>query len=208
MFQEIGYWTEFFYESHTWEYSFYVPQDMKKLIDISGGKDEFIKRLETFFEEGFYNVVNEPGFLTPCLYIYAGRPDKTAKLVQKIINENFNISRSGLPGNDDSGAMSAWFAFHAMGFFPVAGQDIYLITSPQFDKTTIELENGAKFEIIVNNNSDKNLYVQSASLNGKPLNQAWFKHSDIKDGAVLELNMGKNPSDWGREIVPPSMSDL
>jgi predicted alpha-1,2-mannosidase len=207
MFQEIGYWTEFFYESHTWEYSFYVPHDMKKLIDLCGGKDAFVNRLDTFFDEGFYNVNNEPGFLTPCLYIYAGRQDKTAKLVQEIINANYNTSRGGLPGNDDSGAMSAWFAFHSMGFFPVAGQDIYLITSPQFDKTTIDLGNGATFKIIVNNNSDKNIYVQSASWNGKPFHQSWFKHSDIKNGAVLELNMGKKPTSWGSEILPPSMSD-
>jgi len=89
----------------------------------------------------------------------------------------------------------------------VAGQDIYLITSPQFDKTTIDLGNGATFKIIVNNNSDKNIYVQSASWNGKPFHQSWFKHSDIKNGAVLELNMGKKPTSWGSEILPPSMSD-
>jgi predicted alpha-1,2-mannosidase len=207
MFQEIGYWTEFFYESHTWEYSFYVPHDMKKLIDICGGKKAFVERLDTFFKEGFYNVNNEPGFLTPCLYIYAGRPDKTAEQIHKIINESYNTTRSGLPGNEYSGAMSAWFAFHAMGFFPVAGQEIYLITSPQFEKSTINLGNNNEFKIIVKNKSDKNLYVQSASLNGKVLDQAWFRHSDIKNGAVLELKMGKNPSNWGQNILPPSMSD-
>jgi len=208
MFQEIGYWTEFFYESHTWEYSFYVPHDMKKLIDFTGGNDAFIKRLDTFFEHGFYNVNNEPGFLTPSLYIYAGRQDKTADIVQKIIDENYNTGRGGLPGNDDSGAMSAWFAFHSMGFFPVAGQDVYLITCPQFSKSTIELGNGAEFKIIVKNKSDKNRYVQSAKLNGESLNQAWFRHSDIKNGAVLELIMGNKPSPWGSENLPPSMSGL
>ena len=207
MFQEIGYWTEFFYESHTWEYSFYVPHDMKKLIEICGGRENFIKRLDTFFEEGFYNVNNEPGFLTPCLYVYAGRPYKTAEKVRKIINENYNTSRSGLPGNDDSGAMSAWFAFHSMGFFPVAGQDIYLIGSPHFEKSTIDLGNGSTFTISAKNCSDKNIYVQSAKLNGKPLEQAWFRHTDIKNGGELELFMGDKPSKWGCEIVPPSMSD-
>jgi predicted alpha-1,2-mannosidase len=207
MFQEIGYWREFFYESHTWEYSFYVPHDMKKLIEICGGREEFLKRLETFFEEGFYNVNNEPGFLTPCLYNYVGRPDKTASRVNKIIAENYNTSRSGLPGNDDSGAMSAWFAFHAMGFFPVAGQDIYLISSPRFEKASICLDNGKTFQVIAKNTSAKNIYVQSAKLNGKPLQQAWFRHTNIKDGGELELFMGDNPSGWGQEIVPPSMSD-
>lgn len=208
MFQEIGYWKEFFYESHTWEYSFYVPHDMKKLIAFSGGKDAFTKRLDTFFEKGFYNVNNEPGFLTPCLYIYAGRQDKTIDIVQTIIDENYNTSRSGLPGNDDSGAMSAWFAFHSMGFFPVAGQDIYLITNPQFSKSTIDLGNGIEFEIIVKNKSNKNRYIQSAKLNGKPWDQAWFRHSDIKNGAILELKMGKKTSSWGSENLPPSMSEL
>jgi predicted alpha-1,2-mannosidase len=208
MFQKIGYWTEFFYESHTWEYSFYVPHDMKKLIETCGGEKEFVKRLDTFFNEGFYNVNNEPGFLTPCLYIYAGRPEKTAERIRKIINENYNTSRSGLPGNDDSGAMSAWFAFHAMGFFPVAGQDLYLIGSPQFEETTIQLGNGATFKIIAKNTSKANIYVQSAALNGKPFNQAWFRHTDIKKGAVLELVMGEKPSEWGTDKLPPSMSDL
>jgi putative alpha-1,2-mannosidase len=104
--------------------------------------------------------------------------------------------------------MSAWFAFHAMGFFPVAGQDLYLIGSPQFDETTIQLGNGATFKIIARNTSKANIYVQSAELNGKPFNQAWFRHTDIKNGAVLELVMGEKPSEWGTDKLPPSMSDL
>ena len=81
------------------------------------------------------------------------------------------------------------------------------LTGSQFEKSTINLGDNNEFKIIVKNKSDKNLYVQSASLNGKILDQAWFRHSDIKNGAVLELKMGKNPSNWGQNILPPSMSD-
>jgi putative alpha-1,2-mannosidase len=203
----IGGFTSFLYESHSWEYSFYVPQDIKKLIEKCGGNNFFVARLDTFFLKGLFNVGNEFGFLTPYLYIWAGRPDKTAYQVNYIRRRYFNSSRRGLPGNDDSGAMSSLYVFDALGLFPVAGQDFYLITGPLFGKTEIRLENGNSFKIIAQNLNKTNIYIQSARLNGKALNRAWLRHQDLVMGGSLELVMGPEPSGWGRSEVPPSLSD-
>ncbi|CAG8762850.1 2561_t:CDS:2, partial [Dentiscutata erythropus] len=103
-------------------------------------------------------------------------------------------------GNDDSGAMGSWFVFHAMGIFPLAGQDVYLINSPHFDQVTIILSVSPiiTFSIIANNLSNDNVYVQSAKINDKEWYKTWFRHSDIADGAVLELEMGNEVSKtWG-----------
>jgi predicted alpha-1,2-mannosidase len=202
-----GSWSDFFYESHSWEYSLYMPQDVGELIEECGGEKAFIQRLDTFFIKDYYNVSNEPGFLTPCLYIWTGRQDKTSERVRKIIRNHYDNTRAGIPGNDDSGSMSSWVAFHLMGFYPNAGQDVYLITAPHFEKTTIHLKDGKTFVIEAKNLSDENIYVKSARLNGKPLNRAWFRHTEIKNGGTLELEMSDEPSGWGKRNPPPSMSD-
>lgn len=211
-----GTWPDFFYESHSWEYSLYVPHDIAGLIQKSGGRTAFIDRLNTFFlkEPGndgsvgnYYNVTNEPGFLSPTLYIWAGRPDLTNRRVRSIIARYYSDRRDGLPGNDDSGAMSSWLAFHMMGIFPVAGQDLYLITAPHLKKTVVHLENGEEFVIEAVGLDSENPFVISAELNGKPLNRAWFRHTDIKNGGHLRLIMGSEPGDWGTRNPPPSLSD-
>ncbi|RLD78185.1 MAG: glycoside hydrolase family 92 protein, partial [Bacteroidetes bacterium] len=202
-----GTWHNFFYESISWEYSLYVPQDIKELIKLSGGNEAFVKRLDIFFERDYYIVDNEPGFLSPNLYTWAGRYDKSAKMIHKIITENYYSGRGGLPGNDDSGSMSSWFAFQAMGIFPNAGQNMYLIGSPIIGNSKIKMDNGKTFEIKAHNLSDKNIYVSKATLNGKPLLQAWFKHTDIIDNGILELYMSNTPNAWGNKNPPPSMSD-
>ena len=104
--------------------------------------------------------------------------------------------------------MGSFFVFQAMGFFPNAGQDVYLITSPEFDKVSIILDNGKTFEITAKNAGDKNIYIQSATLNGKPFNQCWFTQNEIINGGKFEFIMGNNPSDWGTASLPPSMSDM
>jgi predicted alpha-1,2-mannosidase len=117
-----GSWPDLFYESDSWQYSLYVPQDVPALIQQCGGSEAFVRRLDTIFDNRHYDVGNEPGFLLPVLYIWAGRPDRTADRVTEILARNFGPGRTGLPGNDDSGAMSAWYAFHLMGFFPSRGR--------------------------------------------------------------------------------------
>ncbi len=196
-----------FYEGNSWTYSFFVPQDVASLIKQVGGQQKFVERLDAFFDlPGRYDVGNEPGFLSPYLYIWAGRPDKTAARVRQIIAASFHAGRSGLPGNDDSGAMSSWYAFGQMGIFPNAGQDIYLIGSPSFEETTIHLAGNKDFTIEAINVSADNKYVIAAKLNGKPLDRAWLHHKEIAAGGRLTLTMGRAPSHWAEENPPPSSS--
>ncbi len=206
-FMEYGYWPVKFYEGRSWNYSFYVPHDVKALIAKTGGKEKFIKRLDTFFAEGLYDVGNEPDFLTPAWYTYVGEYGQTAKRIHGIMRKNFNTKRDGLPGNDDSGAMSSWYIFHAMGFYPVAGQDVYLVTSPLVNSAKIDLGKGAIVEIEVKNASDNNMYVTSMTINDTVWKKSWFQHKDIAKGAKIVFTMGAEPNDWGNAQVPPSMSD-
>lgn len=204
-----GTWPDFFYEGDIWTYSIYAPQDMRRLIQMAGGDQAFINRLDFTFLRGHFDVTNEPGFLLPVLYNYAGRPDKTADIVQMILEKAFTDTRAGIPGNDDSGAMSSWLIFSTLGIFPVAGQDVYLISTPSIPDASLTLGNGKKLRIIAKNldGHGLNRYVQSATLNGMPLDNAWFRHSQIADGATLELTMGAAPTKWGTHTPPPSMSD-
>ncbi|RZU39899.1 GH92 family glycosyl hydrolase [Edaphobacter modestus] len=204
-----GTWPDFFYEGDIWTYSIYAPQDMRGLIKLAGGNEAFVHRLDWTFLRRHFDVTNEPGFLLPVLYNYAGRPDKTADIVRMTLEKAFNDSRAGIPGNDDSGAMSSWLIFSTLGIFPVAGQDVYLISTPSIPDASLSLGNGRRLRIVANNldRNGLNRYVQSARLNGVDLPNAWFRHSQIKDGATLVLTMGSAPSDWGKATPPPSMSD-
>jgi predicted alpha-1,2-mannosidase len=202
----VCWWCGFFYEGISWQYSLYVPHDVPALIEKCGGKDAFEKRLNTFFDCGFYDVGNEPSFLTSCLYHWIGKPEVSSQRTRSIIGTYYNSSQAGLPGNDDSGAMSSWLAFHMMGFYPNAGQSYYLITSPYFKQTTIKLERGKEFKIIAKNFSDKNVFIKSAVLNGKPFNQAWIEHKDIVNGGELVFEMSSQPTSWGKDTLPPSLN--
>ncbi|MBP2830672.1 GH92 family glycosyl hydrolase [Aquimarina sp. U1-2] len=207
-FMEYGYWPVKFYEGRSWNYSFYVPHDVKALIQKIGGKDRFIKRLDTFFAEGLYDVGNEPDFLTPIWYTYVGEYAQSAKRINAITTGNFKITRDGLPGNDDSGAMSSWYIFHALGFYPVAGQDVYLVSSPLVKSATIDIGEGKVITIEVQNASKNNIYVNAMTINGKSWDQAWFRHQDISNGAKIIFTMGSTPSTWGNSKMPPSMSNI
>lgn len=204
-----GTWPDFFYEGDIWTYSIYAPQDMRRLIQMAGGNDMFVHRLDNIFLRRHFDVTNEPGFLIPVLYNYAGRPDKTADIVRLILEKAFTDNRAGIPGNDDSGAMSSWLIFSTLGIFPVAGQDVYLISTPSIPDASLSLGNGKKLRIVAKNLDPNGLnrYVQSATLNGVDLPNSWFRHAQIKDGATLTLTMGPAPSTWGRATPPPSMSD-
>jgi predicted alpha-1,2-mannosidase len=204
----VCWWCGFFYEASSWEYSLYIPHDVAMLVTKSGGKDAFRSRLDYLFDRGYYNVGNEPSFLSPDLYHWIGRPDLSSNRIRQIINKNYNGTHSGIPGNDDSGAMSSWLAFHMMGLYPNAGQSYYLINAPFFKQTVIHQENGKDFTIIAKNFSDKNTTIKSAILNGKPYNKAWIEHQDIVTGGVLVLEMDAQPSAlWGKDLLPPSKSD-
>jgi predicted alpha-1,2-mannosidase len=201
----VCWWCGFLYEGSSWEYSFFVPQDVPKLIKKCGGTELFRSRLDTFFKNGYYDVGNEPSFLTPCLYHWVGRPDLSSERVHEIINNNFSSERDGIPGNDDSGAMSSWLAFHMMGFYPNAGQPYYLITTPYFKQAIIHLDDGKEFKIITKDLSEKNVFIKSATLNGKSFNQAWIEHKDIVTGGKLILEMSSKYTGWGSKTVPPTI---
>lgn len=202
----VCWWCGFFYEASSWEYSFYVPHDIAAIIEKSGGSDAFESRLNTFFEHNYYNVANEPSFLTPTLYHWLGKPHLSSDRVRKIVQEHYSSKRDGLPGNDDSGAMSSWLAFHMIGLFPNAGQPYYLINSPQVKSATLHVEGGNTFKVVAENYSEKNRYIVSASLNGKPFHNTWINHSEVIKGGELRLKMAAKPSNWGEGKFPPSLS--
>lgn len=204
-----GTWPDFFYEGDIWTYSIYAPQDMRRLIEMAGGNEQFVRRLDNTFLRRHFDVTNEPGFLLPVLYNYAGRPDKTADIVRLTLEKAFTDTRAGIPGNDDSGAMSSWLIFSTLGIFPVAGQDVYLISTPSIPDASLDMGGGKSLHIVAKNLDPGGLnhYVQSATLNGANLPNAWFRHAQIKDGATLVLTMSPAPSDWGKAVPPPSMSD-
>lgn len=204
-----GTWPDFMYEGDIWTYSLYAPQDMRRIIELSGGDKAFVERLDHTFLRRHFDITNEPGFLVPVMYNWAGRPDKTADVVSLYLEKAFTDTRAGIPGNDDSGAMSSWFIFQTLGFYPNAGQEIYLISTPSIPDASIHLGNGKIFRIVAKNldHEGLNRYVQSATLNGVELKTSWFRHSQIKDGGTLVLTMGSAPSKWGTTDPPPSMSD-
>jgi predicted alpha-1,2-mannosidase len=200
----VCHWCVFFYEGTSWEYSFSIPHDVPELVRKSGGELAFENRLNIFFNSNLYNVANEPSFLTPCLYHWIGKPYLSGDRISTIIKNNFNTSREGLPGNDDSGAMSSWLAFQMMGLYPNAGQPYYLLNTPLIKEITIQLENGKSFKISAKKRSDKNKYIKAAFLNGKPYNKAWILHDDINNGGELIFEMDSKPSAWGTTILPPA----
>ncbi|MDP5030395.1 GH92 family glycosyl hydrolase [Paraglaciecola sp.] len=202
----VCWWCGFFYEASSWEYSFYVPHDVAKLIEKSGGKQAFEQRLNTLFDKDYYNVGNEPSFLTSTLYHWLGKPYLSSDRIHQIIDKHYHSGRDGLPGNDDSGAMSSWLAFHMMGLYPNAGQPYYLLNTPYLKSSTLHVGNNKIFKIKADNLSDKNKYIVSATLNGKDFNKAWIEHEAIINGGELILKMGSKPSKWGSENLPPSKS--
>lgn len=194
-------WDMFFYEASSWEYSLSIPHDVPGLIEKCGGPERFEARLDTFFDEGLFNVNNEPSFLSPCLYHWIGKPYRSSDRIRDIIAASYNDGPVGLPGNDDSGAMSSWLAFHLTGLYPNAGQDYYLINAPLLEETTFRLGNGKTFTISAKGLSDKNKYIQSATLNGNAYPYSAIRHEDIMTGGELILNMGKKHSGWGRLML-------
>ncbi len=202
-----GSWKGPFYEGSAASYSCSALQDVSRMIKIHGGKEEFIKFIDEIFDLGHYESNNEPAMHIPYLYIYAGETHKTYERLRDILAK-FKATREGWPGNDDAGTTSAWFMWGGMGIYPIAGQDIYLLTTPIFSSSEFELESGKSFKIETVNLSETNSYIQSATLNGKPFNQAWIKHNEIMNGGKLILQMGSKPSIWGSHILPPSFKDL
>lgn len=201
--------TSFICEGTPYHYTWYVPHDIAGLMEQMGGKDKFISRLDTFFEGDYYWHGNEPGHHIAYLYAYASEPWKTQKWIHDIIDREYFTTPDGLSGNDDAGQMSAWLVFSMVGFYPVCpGLPYYVIGSPSFEESVITLENGKKFIIEAKNISGKNIYIQSASLNGKPYDKSYILHQDIMNGGKLSFVMGNAPNkEWASSpaSIPPGM---
>lgn len=201
-------------EGNAWQYTFLVPHDVKGLIKLFGSDKAFMSKLDSlFFVEGWagdnaspdmsgmtgqYAHGNEPSHHVIYMYNYAGRPDKAAPMLRKMLNEMYLDQPDGLSGNEDVGQMSAWYIISSVGLYqvdPVGGR--FVIGSPLFDKATVNVGGGKTFTVVAKNNSDKNIYVQSARLNGKTLKNSYVDFNDIRRGGTLELVMGPKPSKWG-----------
>ena len=200
---------------------------MQGLINLLGGREKFTAKLDEFFSTpytakgicrdctgviGQYVQGNQPDQQAAYYYDWGGQPWKTQELTRKILSEMYGSDQYGLgfPGMDDQGSTSSWYVMSALGFYPVdPSSPNYILGSPIFDKATIHLGNGRDFTIIARNNSAKNLFIQSASLNGKTWDKTWFSHSDIEGGGTLLLTMGPSPNkQWGSamDAAPPSMT--
>lgn len=221
---------EYYTEMNGWTYTFHVQQDVPGLINLMGGREKFVDKLNTLFQDQFggynnppepfrgsgkylfqalmpdmtgligqYAQGNEPSFHIPYLYNYAGAPWMTQKRVRDIMKIWFNAGPLGISGDEDNGEQSSWYAFSAMGFFPVCpGRPVYDIGSPVFDEVKLNLAGGKVFTITAKKVSAANKYIQSAMLNGKPLNKPWFEHKDMANGGTMVLEMGPRPNTaWG-----------
>lgn len=171
-------------------YTWYAPHDPEGLIAALGGRELFVAKLDSMFTMRRYWHGNEPCHQVAYLFDYAGAPRKTQKWVRHIMNTEYSDAPGGLSGNDDAGQMSAWFVFSAMGFYPVCpGKAEYAVGSPLFDRIVIRPEGGRPFTIIAEGNSPQNVYVESAELDGKPLDTMLIPHSAITYGGTLRLRM-------------------
>ena len=215
-----------FTEANSWQYSFYTPQDVSGLINLLGGKENFIKKLDELFSAskettgrtqaditglvGQYAHGNEPSHHMAYLYNFANQPWKTQKMVHQLMHEMYSVNPDGYSGNEDCGQMSAWYVLSAMGFYSVTpAADYYVIGSPNLEEAIINLENGNIFTIKANKLNKKNIYIQSATLNGKPFQKSFIHHSTIMEGGELIFEMGNKPNiNWGSQDENIPISEI
>ncbi|WP_377819729.1 GH92 family glycosyl hydrolase [Acidicapsa dinghuensis] len=216
-----------FTEGNAWQYSWYEPQDTQGLINLLGGNDKLIGKLDAMFDAkvdpkqyadiedisgliGQYIHGNEPSHHLAYLYDYAGAPWRTQARLKQIVDSQYRPAPDGLVGNDDLGQMSAWFIFTSLGFYPVApGSNQYVIGRPFVDRATLHLPNGRTLTVVADNLNDANAYVKSVSLNGKPLDRTYLWHSELMQGGELRFVMStKDDAAWSTrpEETPYSMS--
>lgn len=180
-------------EGVPWQYTFFVPQNVPGLIEVLGGRDKFIAKLDGLFDRNLYDQGNEPSHHIAYLYDYANAAWKTQQRIRSVMAQ-YHDGPEGLPGNDDSGQMSAWYILSAMGFYSVSpGTPTYAIGSPLFTKVIIHPPNGSAFVIAAAHQSPANVYIQTQRLNGKTLDGYLLPHRDIVKGGLLQFDMGASP---------------
>ncbi len=222
-------WWGDYTETNAWNMAFHAPHDGQGLANLYGGRAGLARKLDEFFSTpelntgtihemreakdmrmGMYGHSNQPSHHIIYMYLYAGQPWKAQDKVREVLERLYIGSEvgQGYPGDEDNGEMSAWYIFSALGLYPLrVGSPEYAIGAPLFRKATVHLENGKQLVILAPNNSKENRYVQSLKLNGVPYEKTWIRHEDLINGAVLEFEMGPEPSDWGTGIdaLPPSI---
>ena len=203
-------------EANAWQYSLYAPQDISGLINLMGGKEQLENHLDRLFTAksetsgrdqaditgliGQYAHGNEPSHHMAYLYNFVNKPQKTQEKVHKILTELYTNTPDGISGNEDCGQMSAWYVFSSMGFYPVTpGSNQYIIGTPLFPKSSINLENGNTFTVEAKGLSAENIYITSAHLNGEPLNRTYLFHEEITKGGHLIFELASSPSSWGTQ---------
>jgi predicted alpha-1,2-mannosidase len=214
-------------EGNAWQYTFAAQHDPEGYVRLLGGRDALVQRLDDLFTTpldtkaaglpidvtglvGQYAHGNEPSHHVAYLYVYAGAPWKTQERVRSIMDTQYADTPEGLSGNDDCGQMSAWFVLSALGLYPVnpAGAT-YVLTSPLFDRATIDLDQGRRFTVRVDRSSAADIYVQSVTLGGRPLTRSWITHDEVMNGGELRFVLGPRPNrEWGADERerPPSMT--
>lgn len=190
-----GSWQSPFYEASTWTYSYYVPHDFDKLIELMGGKEKFIERLSYGFEHKLIEYTNEPAFLAFRAFTHAGRPDLSSYWVHNTLHASYDLT--GYPGNDDTGSMSSWYVFCSLGIFPNAGQDYYYFNAPTVSKAVVRLTEGKTLTITANA-AKENVYIKSCKVNGKTWNSAFIKHAELMNAKTIEFELSNQPTEWGR----------
>lgn len=212
-----------FTEANSWQYSFYVPQDVSGLIALQGGADQFEQKLDELFTTssetsgreqaditgliGQYAHGNEPSHHMAYLYNYVGKPQKTQQKVRQLLDEMYANAPDGLIGNEDCGQMSSWYVLSALGFYSVTpGSVNYIIGSPNVKSAKINLENGKTFEIEVQHQSKENIYIKSIVLNGSDYTQSWISHHDMMNGGKLTFTMTSKSEEAAR--LAASVSEI
>jgi predicted alpha-1,2-mannosidase len=216
-----------FTEGNAWQYSWYQPQDVQGLIDLLGGKQQLVAKLDAMFDAkvdphqyadvedisgmiGQYIHGNEPSHHLAYLYDYAGEPARTQERLRQIVESQYRPAPDGLVGNDDLGQMSAWLLFTSLGFYPVApGSNEYVIGRPFVEEATLHLPNGKTFKVVAKNLSSANAFIQSVTLNGKPLTRMFLRHEELIHGGELRFVMSpKTEATWSTQPldVPYSMT--
>ncbi|OTA98745.1 glycoside hydrolase family 92 protein [Hypoxylon sp. CI-4A] len=216
-------WSSISYEGVPWEYSWTIPFDMETLISLMGGPKTAEARLDTMFIPGLtgsnqggnsigstiFNPGNEPSFMTPFLYNYfPRRQHKSVQRSREVVNQYYHTGPSGIPGNDDAGAMGSWLVWNMVGLYPVVTQPVYLVLAPWFEDVTVRLGDGGAALRIRATGLDQGPYIQSLTVNGQKWNQSWISHEDIvrSDGqdSLLKFELGSNRTQWDTGGVPPS----
>jgi len=215
-------------ESNSWETTFGIQHDPKGYIELFGGREAFLAKLDELFNQssklppdappdiaglvGQYAHGNEPCHHIAYLYSYAGAPYKTQERMRYLLEAMYDNQPDGLAGNEDCGQMSAWYIISALGFYPVdpvSGN--YVFGTPLFDRAVVELGNGKSLVVEAKRQSPDDKYVQSINFNGQPYSKAWFRHADVANGATIVFHMGNQPNkQFGAEenAAPPSLSSL